>query len=492
MAPRLFTIPSEAPFLPTLAEAMLDGRPIPGFPGPGPLALAEATVYLPTQRAVVAFGQALAKASGGKSLALPHIVPLGAFAAEEGEAAEFEDLTLDEPPTVGELQRRMTLARLVAAWGKALKGAIRHCGADGRLVTDESEPALVASNPAQALTLAGDLAAVIDDFSIEGISFERLRPLVADAFDPYWRVTLDFLKIAFEAWPAWLAEKGLTDRAERAQRSAEREIAALAEGRRGPTLVAGSTGINAATAKLIGAVARARQGAVVLPGLDKTLDEAAWRLITAKQEDGGDPTGAGHPQAALARLLLRIGVERGEVEKLAEPGPRAKFLTEAMRPAESTHLWSQAKAEPSALDGVALIEARHEAEEALAIAAALRETLETPGRTAALITPDPSIARRVAVELTRWGIDVENSAGATLGATEEGVFARLALAAAREFSAPRVAALIASPRLRLGRSAEAYAAAARALELGVLRAPLPFSGLQDPAAAFAAAREAAA
>ena len=281
MAPRLFTIPSEAPFLPTLAEAMLDGRLIPGFPGPGPLALAEATVYLPTQRAVVAFGQALAKASGGKSLALPHIVPLGAFAAEEGEAAEFEDLTLDEPPTVGELQRRMTLARLVAAWGKALKGAIRHCGADGRLVTDESEPALVASNPAQALTLAGDLAAVIDDFSIEGISFERLRPLVADAFDPYWRVTLDFLKIASEAWPAWLAEKGLADRAERAQRSVERENAALAEGRRGPTIVAGSTGINSATTKLIGAVARASQGAVVLPGLDTSLDEAAWRLITA-------------------------------------------------------------------------------------------------------------------------------------------------------------------------------------------------------------------
>ena len=178
---------------------------------------------------------------------------------------------------------------------------------------------------------------------------------------------------------------------------------------------------------------------------------------------------------------------------LAESGRRARYLTEAMRPAELTHLWAAANLDAAAaLDGVALIEASHEAEEALAIAAALRETLAVAGRTAALVTPDPAIARRVAAELTRWGIDVENSAGLTLGATEEGIFARLAVAAAREFSAPRVAASLASPRTRLGRTAEGYALAARALELGVLRAPLPVSGLQDAAAAFAAAREAAA
>jgi ATP-dependent helicase/nuclease subunit B len=490
MAPRLFTIPAEAPFLPTLAQNLLDGRLIPGFPGPGPLALAEATVYLPTQRAALGFGRALARAAGRPSLALPRIVPLGAFAAEEGEAAEFET-GLDEPPAVGDLARRMTLARMVAFWGRQLKGAIRRCGPDGRLITDEAEPPLVAATAAEALNLAGDLAALIDDMRLEGVGFERLQPLVADPYDAYWRITLDFLKIAFAQWPAWLAETGLVDRAERAQRAVEREIAALAAGRRGPTLVAGSTGVNSATAKLIGAVARAPQGAVVLPGLDQTLDEPAWRLIAAKLDDGGDPTASTHPQAALAKLLTRIGAAREEVQPLAAPGPRAKFLTEAMRPADSTHLWAASKPDARALDGVALIEASHEAEEALAIAAALRETLETPGRTAALITPNPAIARRVAAELTRWGVDVENSAGLTLGVTEEGVFARATLAAARDFSAPRVAALLASPRLRLGRSPEAYAAAARALELGVLRAALPVTGLHDAQAAFAAAREAA-
>ena len=484
---RLFTIPAAAPFLPTLAQALLGGRLIPGFPGADPFALADAVVYLPTQRAARAFATALVHASGRKSLALPRIVPLGAFAAEEGEFAEFDTSALDERPPVGDLQRRMTLARLVAAWGAQLKGAIRRVDAQGRLETDPSEPPLVAATPAQALTLAGDLATLIDDMRIEGVSFGALSGIVADDFDPYWRITLDFLKIAFEAWPAWLAETGLADRAERTEIAVEREIAGLAA--RGPTIVAGSTGTNKATARLIGAVARAANGAVVLADLDTSLDEAAWRMIA----QGPDPTAPTHPQAALAKLLHGIGVMRADVTALGEPGERARFLTEAMRPAESTHLWRQAKVEPrQALEGVALIEAAHEAEEALAIAAALRETLETPGRTAALVTPDPAIARRVAVELTRWGIDVENSAGATLGATPQGVLARLALAAAREFTPERVAALAGAAHVRLGRTAEAYTAAARALDLGVLRAILPPGGLADRAGAMAAAREAAA
>ena len=484
---RLFTIPAASPFLPTLAKALLDGRLIPGFPGKNPLALADAVVYLPTQRAARAFGQALVGASGSDSLALPRIVPLGAFAADEGDDAEFGDDPLHDPAAVGDLERQMTLARLVAAWGAGLKGAIRRMGADGRLEIDAAEPPLVAGTRGEALRLAGQLAALIDDMRVEGVDFDRLDGVAGDAFDPYWRITLDFLKIAFEAWPAWLVEKGLVDRADRIARAVEREIAALPG--RGPTIIAGSTGSNSATAKFIGAVARAENGAVVLADLDTELDDAAWRLIA----DGDDPTASAHPQAALARLLPRIGATRGDVKTLGQASARAGFLSEAMRPAESTHLWAKPKtAADAALAGAALIEAENEAEEALAAAVALRETLETPGRTAALITPDPAIARRVAAELARWEIEVENTAGATLGATEDGVFARLAIAAARDFTALPVAALLGSSRLRLGRSPQMFATAARALDLGVLRSVLPLGGLEDGAAAVAAARRAAA
>ena len=288
-APRVFTIPSGAPFLPTLSRALLDGVLIDGFPGAGgPMALADATIYVPTQRAAQALAKALLSASGGRSLLLPRIAPLGAF--EPDETATIFDPEGEElpraalPPAVGALTRRHALATLTRAWGKALKGAIRQADADGRLIVDPAEPALVAATPAQAYALAGDLAALIDDMIIEGAPWSKLETLAPDLYDPYWRITLDFLKIAFAHWPEWLAERGLIDRAKRIALLIEDEIKALEGARRGPTIIAGSTGANRATARLIAAIARAPQGAVVLPDLDLNLDDRTWAMIGASED----------------------------------------------------------------------------------------------------------------------------------------------------------------------------------------------------------------
>ena len=140
-APRVFTIPSGAPFLPTLSRALLDGALIEGFPGAGgPMALADATIYVPTQRAAQALAKALLSASGGRGLLLPRIAPLGAFEPDETTTVfdpEGEELPRAAvPPAVGALTRRHTLATLTRAWGKALRGAIRHVDADGRLIVD--------------------------------------------------------------------------------------------------------------------------------------------------------------------------------------------------------------------------------------------------------------------------------------------------------------------------------------------------------------------
>ena len=448
----------------------------------------------------MALERALVAASGGASLILPRIAPLGALEPNRDTFDTLADDAFAEdkvPPAVGERARRMVLARLTRAWGLALRGAIRGVGADGRLTFDATEPPLVATSPAQAFALAGDLAGLIDDFIIEGVDSERLADLVADRFDPYWGVTLDFLKTAFAHWPDWLAERGLIDRARRAALAIDAEIHALAAGpKRGPTIVAGSTGANSATARLMAAVARAPQGAVVLPDLDRGLDDAAWALL-------GDPDGdavgvAGHPQAILYRLLEVVGVGRDAVRPLGEAGSalrdRARFLSEALRPADSTDSWRRERAEAaieSALAGVAIVAAADENEEALALACAMREALDEPGRTAALITPDVAVARRVAAELARWGIEIEPSAGRQLGETQAGVFARLALAAARDFAPAPLAALFGDRMTRLGRTAPTFEAAAQALEIGVLRVVLPPGGLADPAAALSAGREAA-
>jgi ATP-dependent helicase/nuclease subunit B len=439
------------------------------------------------------------KASGRPSLILPRIAPLGAFEPTQGldEFADTEAPRISEMPAVGDLTRRMVLARMTRAWGEALRGAIRRVDADGRLAFDEREAPLVARSPAQALALAGDLAALIDDMIIEWVPWDKFDRLVADAFDPYWRITLDFLKIAVSAWPKWLDEHGLVDRATHAALKVEGEIGALRSGAAlGPTIIAGSTGTNRATARLIGAIAHAPHGVVVLPDLDTDLEDSAWEMIGADDESAS----VGHPQAALRRLLQTIGVTRHEVKSLGAPPPhlraRARFLSEALRPAESTHVWGSERGDlgeaaiSEALADVALLVAENESEEALALAVAMRETLETPGKTAALITPDPAIARRVTAELDRWGIEVENSAGRTLADTSAGVFSRLVLAAALNFEPLPIAALIGHPLCKLGRAATDLSRGARALDLSVLRTILPASGLADIGAAFSAAREA--
>jgi ATP-dependent helicase/nuclease subunit B len=450
----------------------------------------------------------LVEASGRTSLILPRIAPLGAFEPTRDELglAEPDEIPSEAaPPAVGELTRLMTLARLTRAWGEALGGAICRVEADGRKVFDESERPLVATSPAQAFALAGDLAALIDDLIIEGVDPERLDNLVTENFDPYWRITLDFLKIAFAQWPAWLNERGLIDRVRRGALLIDNEIRALAsKTSRGPTIIAGSTGTNRATARLIAIIARAPQGAAVLPDLDQNLDERAWAMIGAGDE--GAVGVAGHPQAAVRRLLAIVGVSRNDVKSLGIPADalraRAHFLSEALRPADTTDVWSERRGDESGaalsdqaiasgLADVAIVVADDENEEALALAVAMREALETPGRSAALITPDVAIARRVSAELARWGVEVEDSAGRTLGETEAGVFARLALATAHDFSALPLVALLAHPLTRLGRAPEDLERAARALEIGVFRGVMPPSGLGDIAALMENARFAA-
>ena len=164
---------------------------------------------------------------------------------------------------------------------------------------------------------------------------------------------------------------------------------------------------------------------------------------------GDDGAVAGHPQAALRRLLQSIGVARARGRRTragaAAARSRARFLSEALRPGGIDACLGGRRSGPAPTTrspGSRCSSRPSEAEEALALAIAMREALETPGKTAALITPDPAIARRVAAELARWDIEVENSAGRALGETSAGAFARLALAAALDFAPAPIAALL--------------------------------------------------
>src|SRR5215470_8972406 len=319
--PRVFTIPAAAPFVPTLVRALIDGTlgfapardPIARDPNArdpnarDPMALAGATLYLPTRRACRLVRDRFLDVAGGRAAILPRIVPLGDLDEDEiafAQAAMPEDSVLDLPGAIDGLARRLLLAELVTRWAQspALRG--------------EGHAPLVVTGPAAAMTLADDLARLMDDMTTRQVPWERLDDLVPDRFDQYWQLTLAFLKIAREAWPAILAERGAIEPAARRDLLIAAETRRLATKTDGPVIAAGSTGSMPATAELIATIARLPHGAVVLPGLDTDLDDRSWDLIAGSGDGRRAPT-AGHPQSAMQVLLKRIGIARASVVTLA-------------------------------------------------------------------------------------------------------------------------------------------------------------------------------
>ncbi|MHB8886042.1 MAG: double-strand break repair protein AddB [Methylovirgula sp.] len=506
MSPRtIFTITPGVPFLKTFVDALLDGRIVAGFSRAlPPLGMADATIYVPTRRAARSLIDEFASALDRPATLLPRILPLGALDATE-TALLFEEpgleapLAEDLPQAASEIWRRMQLARLIFHWAQNLRHAIISIDRDGNKTLDPREPCLVGTSSLDAFALAGDLADLIDELIIEDIAFAALDPLALPEFDHYWRITLDFLNIATAYWPQILAENHLVDAARRRVLTVERQIARIEAGHMGgPVIAIGSTGTNQATARLLAAIARAPQGAIVLPGLDRDLDAAAWQQVGANADDAQDAA-FGHPQAALARLLTSLKVARDSVIELGQPdaarAARTRFVSEALRPAKTTEHWqiyrgaTDAAEITASLEQVALIEAGDEREEALALAIAMRQILEEPERTAALVTPDRDLARRVTAELTRFGIDVEDSAGEPLSASPYGILARLvAQCAASGYAAEDVVALLAHPLTRLGFAHAQMERLAPLFEIGVLRQDRAFTTFPTVQDAIAAAR----
>lgn len=489
--PRVFNIPASAPFLPVLIGALRTGKLVHGFPvSDDPLELARATLYLPTRRACRLAREVFLDTMKGDAAILPRIVPLGDIDEDEiafadAATAELAEAALTLPRAIEPLERRLLLAELILKWANSPE--VR--GAEGA--------ALIANTPSAALGLADDLARLMDDMTTRQVSWDRLDTLVPDDLDPYWQLSLRFLKIAREAWPALRDERGAIEAAERRDKLIEAEAKRLA-GSDAPVIAAGSTGSMPATAKLLEIIANLPHGAVVLPGLDVDLDDTSWSLIAGKDGDDthdGAPA-AGHAQFAMQALLARIGIARAEVEPLAEASGREALVSEALRPASTTEHWQASRKKKDfdattdkALASLGMIEAANAEEEALAISVSLREALETKGKTAALVTPDRALARRVAAALERWQVPVDDSGGDALADTAAGVFARLAAEAALKGLEPvTLLALLKHPLLRLGAAAHAHDQAIAALERALLRGPRPRAGTKALAHALTSFR----
>lgn len=477
--PRVYTIAPGIPFVDALAQGMT-ARIAAEAPG-DPFALARATVLLPTRRAVRSLREAFLRASGGRAVLLPRMMPLGDLDEDElflaGEAgAEPGTGLADLPPVVDGLRRQLLLARLVLAAAKTTSYA-----------ADAAKSQNYAADAAQAAELAAELARLLDQMETERIGFERLKDISpsADALARHWNDILRFLSILTANWPAVLAEEGAIGPADRRNRLLAAQAARWRDAPpAGWVVAAGSTGSIPATADLLAAVARLERGCVVLPGLDLDMAAPDWAEV-AKMET--------HPQSGLARLLAHFGVGREAVRSWGADWPsaaagigapeRARVMARALAPSPTSAPDDAA----SCLATVSWIEAPAPDEEAAAIALILRETLRHEGRTGALVTPDRSLARRVAAKLRRWGVEVDDSAGTPVAATPVATYLLLvAELAARRFEPVALLSCLKHPLAAGGMAREGFRARVRDLDRLVLRGPAGAPGLAALRARIAA------
>ena len=454
LRPAVFTIPAHRSFADALAEGLIRRF------GKEPLGLAQGRVLLPNNRAVRSVTEAFVRASGS-GLLLPRLIPIGDPEIDEriGGALEPIDDGPLVPPAIDPLERLLKLASILRAGGETATEALR---------------------------LAADLGRTLDALLVEQIDPRQLKAAVTETSDlaGHWERSLQKLQVIFEAWPGVLEEQGRIDLAERRNlllhRLAERWKQSPPQGF---TVAAGVTTAAPAVASVLAVVARMEGGMVVLPGLNlsRVMPDEEWEALGPNEDGGGDPA---HPQYHLKQLLDRMGVARGEVQPWRDGGrassspARARAVANAMTAPDFSHKWQHLKPGERRFSGVRVAELPDAAAEAQAIALALREALETPGKTAALVTPDRQLATRVSALLRRWGIEADDSAGTSLSQTPAGtLLLGIASVAAEELAPVPLLALAKHPLVGgQGEERIAWLDAVRLLD-EKLRGPRPPPGL---------------
>ncbi|MDD3668707.1 MAG: PD-(D/E)XK nuclease family protein [Alphaproteobacteria bacterium] len=345
-----------------------------------PLKLAQTKIILPTRRACRTIQETFLQQSAERPMMLPQLIPLYELEAPDEQISD----------AVEPLERALLLTRLCL-----------------------EKPNVTA--PDQAVKIAVSLGAILDEFYQFGTDTAALRDLApAQPFAQHWNETLVFLNIICDEWPKILKERGQIDAVDRRARMI-RAYARQLKQDEAPLIIAGLDGSLPVVRDLIQAVSGRAGTTILLDGLDNTPDADAFKALPPN-----------HYQYALKDLLDRLGKTARDIPYLSTAmTPQEPLIRAAFKPAAQTEQWRDGALKPDCLANIDRIDCQTPAEEALTIALLLREALETPRRTACLVTPDRNLARRVIVEMRRFGVDLNDSAGTPLAKTPVGTFLSL-------------------------------------------------------------------
>ena len=418
----LYTISPDQPFVECLARGILN-RCAAQAGGNTPAHIARHLphwrIFLPTRRACRHLQDAFLIASNGHPLLLPRLYALGDMEEADILLSGLFPHAYDLPPALSRLERKILLARTIGS------------------IPDYT------CAPEQGLALADTLARFMDHIYTEGLDLKNLPALVPDHLAEHWKITTRFLEILVTLWPEIIEKTGKIEPALRR----DLLLRGLAEQWQKdppdfPVLAAGSTGSIPATSVFLQMITTLPKGVVILPALDQSMDEESWHVL--------DET---HPQAMLKKLLTHLKCTRADIHPFdwhitnneVQEKPRLRLIRETMRPAPTTPQWrilSHTPIPQEAVQGLLYQTCETPEHEALSIALLIRDTLEEKDlndlrtRTIAIITPDRSLAQRIALHCQRWGIMVDDSAGDCLSRTRIGQIMRLCLEATQSNLAP--------------------------------------------------------
>ncbi|MFK7867379.1 MAG: double-strand break repair protein AddB [Alphaproteobacteria bacterium] len=423
-----------------------------------PLAISDYLILLPNRRACRALADCFYHQRAQKISLLPTMQPLGEIDAHlmrffnqqhHSHHHQYYQEWAKIPPAIGEMERQFIFVKLIMAKDKALPLE-------------------------RAMLVASSLGAWMDQVDTQEIGLDALDGLVPTELADHWQLTLQFLEVLKLEWPNILKERGCISAPKRRAQLVDLQIRHWQHSPpTQPIIAAGSTGTVPASARLLNAIRQMPMGKVVLPGLDQGLDDDLTAMIL---EDSA------HPQHGLALLLQQFNIKPNQVKTWPYAAKsdqnanrdaalkRQHFMFEAMLPAAADTDIYHRSFDKHALNGIHLIEANMIQQEAECCAVLLRQIAEDPNKKAALICFDRNLARRVVAELTRWDIEIDDSAGLQAIHTPLGSFLSLITQLfASHFNPVHLLALLKHPFACAGYERKDFLDLLRAFEQKILR-----------------------
>ncbi len=450
--PALFTIPFGRNLCDETVTAIFDSI------GTQPLGLSQVLIILPNNRAIRSMNEAFVRRAK-PGLLLPQMIAVGDLALNETLGAYLDPLNTspDILAVIPPMQRLLLLTQLVTRHRISLGDKI---------------------NQNEALRLARYLAEVIDELEIENVRFGRFEDIDPglDLAGHWQRSYAQLLAIIPQYYQALEAIQKIGPAQRRNLLLAQLADSFRANPPKNLVVAAGISTAAPAIANLLKTVATLPKSMVILPPVDLAMEEAQWDRLGPHEAsaDGSKmlPSQETHPQFHLKLLLNHMGFSRVEIDILGSKHRATETSIEQIFClADETRKWRGLPVAIKKLPHVRVMTAKDSAEEARAIAVLAREALEIPQQRIAIVTPDREIALRVAAQLRRWEIMVDDSAGTPLIQSPSGsLIMALLRAAADRFSPVSLLSILKHPLAKFGEERLVWLEKVRALDL-ILRGP---------------------